>query len=188
MKSKLLIFVALFLVSLNLVVVMAAVGLGISPSKMVEQIPAGETTSYEFLVFNTGDSPIEVSFIVKGDFVDFTEFSRETLVLEPEPKPHELPIKNGETVIVSFSPPASSKSNEYVGTIAIVGSPSAGSTFGGSVGVSTQVTLKTIPTKSIFSYITTKHLIYFGILVVLIVIFFLLKRAGMKIEFKKKKK
>ena len=167
---------------------MASVGLGISPSRMIEEIPSGETTQYEFLVFNTGDDLIEVNLVVEGDFVDFTEFSHETLTLEPEPKPHELPIKNGETILVSFTPPASSKSKEYIGSIAIVGSPATGSTFGGSVGVSTRVTLITIPPKSIFSYITTKHLIYSGIIVLLIVIFFLLKRAGLKIEFKKKKK
>jgi|TARA_B100000315_G_C14535885_1_gene568405 hypothetical protein len=188
MKRNLLLFSILFLFSLNLVLISAEVGVGISPSKIVEQIQSGEDSSYEFLVFNTGDIPIDIKIVVEGDIADFTTAEPKKKIVQPEPRPIALPIKNGETFIVTFNPPSKGKEVRYEGSISAIGTLISGSSFGGSVGVASKVELIVIPPKSIFAFITLTHWIIFGIIVLLILIFWVLKKEGLSISFKNKKK
>ncbi|MBI4739171.1 hypothetical protein HY772_06465 [Candidatus Woesearchaeota archaeon] len=187
MKNKILIIGVLVLVILTSIqIVHAAVGVGISPSKIVLQIEGGKMQEIDLLVFNSGDSPLEISLSSEGDIVKFTEIEPKSVVLEPEPQPHALPIKNGRTFIVKFTPPAMGEVKKYTGTISATGKPAAGSQFGGSVGVATQVELIVTPPASIFAFITTTHLIIAGIIILIIIIILLLKKSGFRLKIEKK--
>lgn len=188
MKNNLfLILIGIFLVLLLGNFVKADVGVGISPSKIVLQIEGGQTQNYELLIFNTGSNTLKLNFGIEGDIVKFTEIEKETEIIEPEPKPHELPIKNGKTIMVSFSPPATTKTKEYEGKISAIGSPLEGSQFGGSVGVAAKVQIIVTPTQTFLNYLTPLHYMIAGAILVLIIIIILLKRAGLSVGFRKKK-
>lgn len=188
MRMKLGIIAILFLVGINLCLVSAAVGVGLSPSKLNLQVVGGEVQEIELLVFNTGDRDMELNIIVEGDIADIATIDPESLVVSPEPMPHELPIKNGKTFKVYITPPVSSKTIVYSGTIAAVGSPNSGSQFGGSVGVATQVTLTVIPPSSFFDKITMTQKIIVGSILLLVLLIVVLKKMGLSISFGNKKK
>lgn len=165
----------------------AEVGVGISPSKMIIQVEGGKTSiPYELLIFNTGDYNMEISLSVDGEIAGMTKIEPENAIISPEPKPHELPIKNGKTFIVTFKPPATNKDVVYTGSISAVGSPTAGSQFGGGVGVAAQIELRVTPTKSIFARIPKIYYFILAAIIILILIVYLLKKAGLNISFKKK--
>jgi len=184
MKLKLLIILVLVFFGL-IQMISADVGVGISPSKMIIQLEGGRTHEFELMVFNVGSDPMKLSFVVEGTLSEITEVEYdENLLVDPEPQPHELPIKNGKTVLVRFTPPASGE--EYEGTISALGSAGGGSTFGGSVGVASKIKIIVIPPESIFAFVTITHLIIAGVIVFLVLLFFILKKMGLKIGFKKK--
>lgn len=173
----------LFLAAVLMVdLVSASVGIGISPSKMKEQLVAGKTYTYNILVFNTGSSELEISLSALGELKGFTQIEPESLVIQPEPQPQELPIKNGQYFKVTFTPPRSGKMSTYVGTLSAIGKTSSDSQFGGNVGVSSQVELVVLPPKSIFSRLNTTHYIIIGAIVLVILLIFLFKRLGIKIS------
>lgn len=169
----------------SLALVSANVGLGISPSKMKEQVVAGETYSYEFLVFNTGSQDIDLTFSTKGDFADFVVIETPDRTIAPEPEPHEFPIKNGKTFKVSVTFPKSSKEKIYSGTFSAIGGDSEGSRFGGSVGVTSQVEFIATPPASIFSRLTSTHYIIIGALALIVLLIYLFKKMGIKIQVAK---
>lgn len=173
---------SLFSVSL----VSAAVGVGLSPSRVNLQVVGGEMLELDLLVFNTGDSTMDLGIVVEGAIKDFTVVDLSSLSIDPEPKPHELPIKNGRTFNVKFNPPVSRKIVTYTGTIVAVSGTSGESQFGGSVGVATQVILTVVPPKSFFDYIELIHLIIAGFIIAIIVVIVLLKKSGFTIKFEKK--
>lgn len=188
MKDKMLLmfaFVLFVIISANLAY--ADVGIGVSPSKIVLQVEGGKTQEISLLVFNSGDNSMEISVTSEGEIEKFTQIEPNSIVVEPEPKPHVLPIKNGKSFVVRFTPPATSDTKKYTGTISATGSPGAGSQFGGSVGVATQVELIVTPTTSIFAFLTATHIIAICAIVALIIIVLLLRRAGLIIQFKRKK-
>lgn len=176
-------FVLGILLIFSLILVSAEVGLGISPSKMKEQVVAGDTYTYSFLVFNTGSQDIEVSLVVDGEIAEFATVQTPLLTISPEPSPHEFPIKNGVSFNVVFEMPKSMGDKAYTGTVSAVGKAASGSQFGGSVAVSSQVEFVSLSPDSIFSKLETKY--YFIILgfIVLILLIYLLKRAGFHMEF-----
>ena len=186
MKNLILALVLFSFVSVG--IVYAAVGVGVSPSKIVLQIEGGKPQEIDFLVFNSGDSPLEISLSSEGDIAEFTEIEPKSVVVEPEPQPHELPIKNGKTFMVKFTPPATGEVRKYIGTISATGNPSAGSRFGGSVSVAAQVELTVTPSASIFAFITTTHLIIAGMIILLTTIVLLLKKSGLKLKLEKKER
>lgn len=187
MKNRILIFVlVLFSLISSINIAYASVGVGISPSKVVLQVEGGKVQEIDLLIFNSGDIPLEISLSSEGDIAKFTQIEPGSVIVEPEPQPHALPIKNGKTFIVKFTPPATGEVKKYTGTISATGSPTAGSQFGGSVGVATRVELMVTPTKSIFAFITTEYLIIAGAIILLIIIILLLRRAGFRLKFERK--
>lgn len=165
-------------------IVSAAVGIGISPSKMKEQLVAGSEYTYEILVFNTGSDPMEISLAPQGDLVGFTRIEPDSLIIEPEPYPREYPIKNGKIFRVTFDLPTyGGKTQHFVGTLSATGSGNSGSNFGGSVGVSSQIELIVNPPKSIFSKIKPVYYLIAGAIVLVLFLVILLRKAGLRISF-----
>jgi len=178
----------LIIFCLSLVVIQsvsADVGVGISPSKFLLEMPGGKTQQHEILIFNPGDGPLKVSLNIEGEIAEFTTVSPESEVLSPEPIPHERPIKNGKKFIVKFSPPASRFVKTYTGSISATGGPSGGQ-FGGNVGVATIVELTVTPPRSFLDYITKTHVIIAGMIILFILLLVVLRKAGLKISFDKK--
>src|SRR3989344_5269773 len=153
------------------------VGVGISPSKMIFEIEAGKSQQLDILVYNTGDNLLDVTMEVDGEIQSFTKIEKNSFTIEPEPKPHEFPIKNGVHTTAVFSPPGNLKPKTYKGMIAAGGGP-YGSQFGGRVSVASQIEIIVRAPKSIFSYITTTHLLIVGIVILLALIIWFLKRMG----------
>src|SRR3989338_9394761 len=181
MKKALVLLVALIAV----ISVYADVGVGVSPSKTVIQVEGGEVHELTLLVFNSGDDPLEITLSTEGNIASFTTVETKKILVDPEPKPHELPIKNGKEVKVRMKPPATSKPVTYTGTINAVGSVATGQQFGGSVGVATQIEVQVTPSKSFWAFVTTTHLLIGAILLVLLALFLLLRRMGLHIRFEK---
>lgn len=177
--------VLVFVLMLN--VVSASVGVGISPSKMKEQLIAGQSYTYDILIFNTGSNELEISLAALGELKGFTKVEPTSLVIQPEPEPQELPIKNGQYFKVTFSPPRSGKEITYSGTLSASGSASPDSQFGGNVGVSSQVELVVLPPQSIFSRLTTTHYIIIGVVLLIILFILIIKKLGIQISVGAKK-
>lgn len=177
-------FVLILLFSFIVPLTQADVGVGISPSKFVLQMEGGRPQTHEFVVFNPGDAPLEIAISIDGEIAEFTTVEPSHAIIEPEPQPHERPIKNSRNFVVTFNPPASRTAKTYKGSIAATGGPSGGQ-FGGNVGVATLVELTALPPKSIFDYLTTTHWIIIGFIILLIILIILLKRAGLKVRFEK---
>lgn len=185
LKLKMIVLILVFL--LNIYLVYADVGVGISPSKIVLQIEGGSFKELDLLIFNSGDDAMDISFNIEGEIAKFTTFDQKSILVEPEPKPHTLPIKNGKKLIVKFIPPVSKETKKYIGSISATGTPTSDSQFGGSVGVASQVELIVTPTSSIFEFISFNHLIFIGIFLLLVILILVLKKAGLKIKFEKNK-
>ena len=185
MKNKiiLLTFVFVFILS-NLSLVYGDVGVGISPSKMILEIEAGKSQQLDILVYNTGDNTLDVTMDIDGEIQSFTKIEKNRFTIEPEPKPHEFPIKNGVHTTAVFSPPGGLKPKTYKGMISAGGGPYGGQ-FGGRVSVASQIEIIVRAPKSIFSYITTTHLLIVGIVILLALIIWFLKRMGLKFRFEK---
>src|SRR3989344_2153662 len=110
--------VALFVFSLLAVGLLSAsvfgeVGVGVSPSKWQLTIQGGTTQTFDLLIFNTGDFPMEIQVSASDSIAQFTTITPPTVVIEPEPQPHELPIKNGKKVTVTFAPPVKGDTVHY---------------------------------------------------------------------------
>ncbi len=182
--KKIIFLLTLFIFIVN--IAYADVGVGLSPSRVVLEVEGGKTQQIDLLVFNSGDYLMEVGLSSEGDIADFTEIEPTSIIIEPEPKPQALPIKNGKTFIVKFKPPATRESKTYTGTISATGKPTGGSSFGGSVGVATKVELIVTPTVSMFAFITTTHILVAGIIILLIIIILLFRKAGFRFKIEKK--
>lgn len=180
----------LFLLSLVLVILFmnvasASVGVGISPSKMRQQIVAGETLVQEILIFNTGSDAMEITLIAEGEIKAFTEIEESALIVEAEPN-DELPIENGKIFTVTFSPPRSGSEKTFTGTLSANGKGTGESQFGGNVKVSSNVEIVVVPAKSIFARLTNTHYLIIGILFALVLLVIFLKKSGISIKFNKK--
>lgn len=180
------ILLVMFLVFFSFALVSADVGIGISPSKMREQVTAGETYTYDFLVFNTGSQDIDLTLSATGEIAEFVTITEPSRTITPEPLPHEFPIKNGKTFTVTIDIPKSSKQKTYTGAFAAVGGGSSESRFGGSVGVSSQVEFISVPPKSFFAKLTNTHYIILGSILGLLLLIFIFKKLGIRIQVGKK--
>lgn len=184
MKTTLLAVIFLFFMGLG--IVSANVGIGVSPTKIVMEIEAGEKVEIPYIVFNTGDSPISVSFNLDGDIAQFSKLSAmQSSVLQPEPYPRELPIKNGESINIEFSPDGSMKPGIYAGQISAVGSLTSESQFGGSVGVATNVEITVRPAKSLLSRIPKIYLYLFVVITGVALLVATLRKMHYSISLKK---
>jgi hypothetical protein len=177
MMNKKRLFGAIFLSVMILVSLASAeVGLGVSPSKIRLAVNGGESQEIEMLVFNSGDNPLDVQLVAEGDIAKYVEITPAgTISLEPEPKPHALPIKNGKTFIIKFNPPMTFTTKTLTGKISAVGSPTAEMQFGGSIGVAMQVELIVSPSGTGYIWY-----IVIGVLAALAIIVWLMKRARPK--------
>lgn len=166
---------------------LADVGVGLSPSKIILQIEGGTKQDFQFLAFNSGDYPLDISLSVSGDIVKFTKIGDSNIMVEPEPKPHALPIKNGRTFTVTFSPPVSSETKRYTGTVSASGSPSKGAQFGGSVGVAAPVEIIVTPPASMLAFITPTYSAIILLIIAILAIIFLLKKSGITISVQRRR-
>ena len=186
MKNKLISVFASFLLSACLLsAVSANVGVGMSPSKVVIQIEGGKSMDYSFLVFNSGDNPLIIGLEASGDIAEFTTIAENGFLVEPEPLPHALPIKNGRTISVKFSPPATGMKTTITGMITAAGSAPKDAQFGGNVAVATPVEIIVTPSASVLSYITPQYWGLALLVIAVIAILFLLKKAGIKISIER---
>lgn len=172
------------LVILFMNVASASVGVGISPSKMRQQIVAGETFTQEILIFNTGSEAMEITLVAEGEIKAFTEIEESAIIVEAEPD-DELPIENGKIFTVIFSPPRSGTEKIFTGTLSAIGSGAGDSQFGGNVAVSSKVELIVVPADSIFARLTNTHYIILGSILGLLLLIFILRKLGIKIKIDK---
>lgn len=163
----------------------AAVGVGLSPSKMREHLTGGKSYSYDILVFNTGSENMEITLTATGELKGLVEVEEQTLVVSPEPN-DELPIENGRNFKVTITPPRVSKEKIFKGTLVATGSGSKDSQFGGNVAVSSQVELVVSPSKSILSRMTTTQYVILAAVLLIILAIVLIRKSGLKISFDKK--
>lgn len=187
MKRKILItfsVVLIFLIALKISI--AAVGVGISPTKVIFQVEGGKNQVLELLVYNTGDSPMEVKLTADDNLASITNIRPSSMIITPEPIPHEFPIKNGRKFVVEFTPPVTRKDIVYTGSISAIGANAGNSQFGGSVGVATQVELRVTKTRSQLDFITAQQIIIGSLIVLIIIIIILIKKAGFRLKLEKK--
>lgn len=163
--------------------VSAEVGLGISPSKMREHLIAGSSYTYDIVVFNVGTDAMEINLVVNGEIAPFTTITPASEIIEPEPKPHEFPIKNGKVFSVTFDIPNGGKERVYTGSLSAVGKGAGDTQFGGNVAVVSRVELNVLPPTSFLEKLTPIHYLAFGAIVLLALVVLGLKRAGLKIQF-----
>ncbi|MEK6840081.1 MAG: hypothetical protein AABX72_04000 [Nanoarchaeota archaeon] len=163
----------------------ADVGIGISPSKIIMSGVSGQVQETEILVFNTGDQTLKISMQAEGEIAAFTTFTTENVEVNPEPQPHELPIKNGKMVKIRFNPPPSGTEKIYTGSIVASGGPGEGAQFGGTVGVASQVIFTATPAQSVFNFVTRQHILIAATALVIVLMFIILKKKGLKLSFKK---
>ena len=185
-KQFLLGMMIVFLV--GLVSASSLVGVGVTPSKMELNLVGGETKDIELLVFNTGDGPNEVVLSAEGDIASFVTFEPATAILDPEPMPHTLPIKNGKIFHIKFKAPAEKESKNYVGLISASTLPAKEQGFSGSVGSAVQVKLTVNPPlylKQIIGVLTLHDIVLGAAFIPLILSGFLIVR---KIKKKRAKK
>jgi hypothetical protein len=159
--------------------VSSAVGVGVSPSRINLEVEAGKVQELEFLVFNIGDKPIDIYLKAEGDISQFTIVDPVTLTIEPEPTPHELPIKNGKTFKVEFVPKKSMSGKSYSGTIVAIGSSGSASQFGGNVGVASQVNIAVVsPVEKSSVSASMVMAIVAGLVIIFLIGFLLIKKKN----------
>ena len=109
MKKIILIFILL----LNISIVSASVGIGVSPAKLSDTIFTGDVKEYEYIVYNTGDINVTANIEVEGDLSDYADISDKSLFLLPEPEPHRLPPVNGKITKIKIHAPLLFKEKNY---------------------------------------------------------------------------
>jgi hypothetical protein len=187
--KQLLLLVTLVLTTLLFALFVAAqVGVGMSPSKIVLEGTSGDVLEQSVLVFNSGDQLMKLRFSADGEIASFTTFSQQELTVEPEPQPHALPIKHGQSFTAQFKLPVSGATKKYSGTISASGGPTAGSQFGGTVGVGALVEIIVHPPASPLAFVTGQHLLIGVVVVIVILVLVFLRKAGWKMKFEPKKK
>ena len=186
MKSKkiyLLFVLSILLFSL----VSADVGLGISPSKMRENLVAGSTFEYDIVVFNVGSDAMDIELVANGEISEFTTIEPKIQTIQPEPEPHEFPIKNGKVFHVVFDIPNSGKEKLYTGSFSAISRGSSDSQLGGNVAVVSKVEFNVIPPQSFLSKLSLSDYLISGIIILLVILFFLLKKIGIRINISRHK-
>ena len=102
MKMKLGVITILMLVSVNLCLVSASVGVGLSPSKMNLQVVGGEMQEIDLLVFNSGDNPMELKMVIEGDIAEFTTTDPESLSVNPGENFFACPGSDSSSELLDF--------------------------------------------------------------------------------------
>ncbi len=164
----------------------ASIGVGVSPSKLVLKAEGGKTQEVSLLVFNSGDSNLEIALVAEGDIANFTQFEPASAAVEPEPTPHALPIKNGKSFTVRITPPALGETRKYSGSVSAVASPSKDSQFGGSVSVATEIELEASPPASPFAFITSTQVAIALAVVLLLAAGLWLRKKGYSLHLERK--
>jgi hypothetical protein len=165
--------------------VSAATGVGISPTKSAIRVESGSEQIVQLVVFNSGDNPLTIAVEAKGDVARFVTFDQTSALIEPEPKPQQLPIKNGKTFFVTVKIPAGTRQGLYSGELIASGSASGSSQFGGTVGVASYLDVYVVPPQSLLDRIPRSYLIAGLAILCLVGVFFVLKKAGVRIQVKR---
>ncbi len=186
--TRLLPSLLLFILVVNLA--SASVGVGMNPAKASLVLEGGKTQTMEVTVFNTGDTPLEISLQAEGDIAPYVDFEPKSVVVDPEPVPHTLPVKNGKIFTVKFTPPASSQVVSYSGDIAATAFVSNGNNFPGTVGTAMLVEATVnppLPLKGVLGVLTVQQLVLVAAIIPMILSVFLLIRQSSKKKKSKKK-
>lgn len=182
------VFLVFVLAVFSFALVSADIGIGVSPSKLREQVVSGESYEYDLFVFNTGSGVIDVTLSVSEELSDFVTVVENRVTIDPEPLPHELPLKNAESVKIIVNAPKVRSEEIRLGKISITGGGSSESNFGGNVGVSSQLEFIVVPAEGFLAKLSNIHYIVFSLIVFIIVLSLLLRKVGFTISFRKKKK
>lgn len=180
-------FLVFVLAVFSLALISADVGIGVSPSKMREQVTSGESYEYDIFVFNTGSETIDVTLSVSEELSEFVTVVEGVVTIDPEPMPHALPLKNAKSVKIIVNAPKVRNEEVYSGKISIIGGGNAESNFGGNVGVSSQLEFIVIPAKGILSNFSNTHYIVFSLIVFVVTLSLVFRKIGFTVSFGRKK-
>ncbi len=169
--NKILFIVGMFLVCISLV--SASIGVGISPSKVLDQVVSKQEKNYTFTIYNTGDIPVLIKMSASDELEGKVRFYPEELSLLPEPEPHRLPPVNGKDIIVTVKAPVSHDLKKITGHIVATAGAAPGSSFGGSGAVASRFELMIGPPKYFWDYMTDKQILLANLVILLIIIIFI---------------
>lgn len=183
MKKITIIIIGMLL--LNLALVNASIGVGISPSKIFDVLESKERRNYTFIIYNTGNIDVKARMSLTDDIEKWdVKFYPEEFILKPEPEPHRLPPANGQTVTVSLKSPVS-KAKKFTGHVVASAGPSDGSSFGGSGAVASRIELEILPPKHFWDYWTKKQVITGSAVTTLVLLMliglFIMKKKGLRL-------
>ncbi len=182
-NEKIVILLVLFLLNLN--IVYASIGVGISPSKIFDKIESKQEKNYTFIIYNTGDIPLNIKLSSSDGITGIAKFYPQEAILQPEPEPHRLPPVNGKTITVTIKAPVERATKTIVGHVVATAGSVPGSSFGGSGAVASRVELEISPPKHIWDYLTEKQVIMGSIgvllLIILVVTTIVMRKKGLKI-------
>ena len=171
--NKILLIVGMFLISISLV--SASIGVGISPSKVSDQVVSKQEKNCTFTIYNTGDIPVLIKMSASDELEGKVKFYPEELSIIPEPEPHRLPPVNGKDVIVTVKAPVSRDLKKITGHIVATAGAAPGSSFGGSGAVASRFELQISPPKHFWDYMTDKQIILVNLLILLVIIIFIVR-------------
>ena len=157
----------IILLIVNISLVTASVGIGISPSKLVDSINSMKSKEYDYIIYNTGDINITAKMYTEGELSDYITITPSELFLLPEPEPHRLPPVNGKMIKVKVRAPFAFDEKNY--TSKIIASVSPG--FGGVITTGAVASNIEITVKKDFSII-----FYIFIIILFIIIFYFTKK------------
>ncbi len=168
-------------------VALADIGVGLSPAKRIYNVEGGQVVDDTYTVYNTGDGDLLASISADGVIAQFVTIDASSLLVKPEPNPHTLPIKNGQTFHVRYKIPTGWSPQTYTGNIVASGGRAPGSTLGGSVSVAMQVEIYAKPTRYFWNRITPNQWMLIGGVLIFIVLFFgsrrYMKKRGIHLRF-----
>ncbi|HIH25192.1 hypothetical protein J4476_04340 [Candidatus Woesearchaeota archaeon] len=165
---KKLILIIIFL--MNLSVVSASVGVGVSPAKLSDTIFTGEVKEYDYIIYNTGDINITAKISIEGELSDYIDISEKEIFLLPEPEPHRLPPVNGKITKIRIKSPLLLHEKNY--TSKVVASVNPG--FGGLITTGAVASNIYITVKPRYSF----YFKYIILLFIIIVFYLVIKKRG----------
>lgn len=137
----------------------AAVGLGLSPSRIEHIIEGGTEQEETYSVYNVGTNDVLVRFSTEGEIAPYATVTTQDLLVKPEPQPHKLPLTNAQKFTVRYRPPPTSKPKLLTGGIVATAGPPPGAQFGGNIAIAMGVKVYVGRTTRFWDYITRTHII-----------------------------
>jgi len=189
MKKTLIISIAIFFL-INLAIVSASIGIGVSPSKVYDKMQSKQEKNFTFSIYNTGDITLKAKMSASEEMNNMVTFYPEEITIEPEPEPHRLPAVNGKNVIVTLKAPVTNKIRKITGHIVATAGSGGGSTFGGSGAVASRFELEISPPTHFWEYWTRTQVTIGSIIIALVLglltAILIMKKKGLSVGLIKK--